>query len=311
MMTDTQTNGVAILDLKEETEKATEISLDLLRHSIRHEGKYGDTLETKPVQIWNLVDEVTENLDKAGIIFQPGKVFIQKRHSAAMLNDSDRDAGFNKLYAPINRWKFEKVITDLSIPNIGGEGHNAHVALTLNEKGIVVAYGMNIHVCTNFNVMGGAILRTYTHGNQKGTPWQAVRSIISNWSTNLEQVYNIQRELMQEFMNKEVRDERTIQKIIGVLYTNAIKNAYFKKDVGLVTPFDTGELSMFVQTMINQRKEEEKIGNVWDLYNWGTSIMKPNSMDIGEIANNSSIFSSFLCDQFGIPEPNVILAELV
>ena len=50
------------------------------------------------------------------------------------------------------------------------------------------------------------------------------------------------------------------------------------------------------------------MNNVWDLYNWGTSIMKPDSADIGEIANNSNDWADYLVQRFelDVPEYEVI-----
>ena len=291
-----------ILNLESATERATTISLDMLSQSIRQEGKYGDALSTKPVQIWNLVSDVQEMLDKSNINGSLGDIYIQKRSSAALLNDFDRNAGYNKFNAPINRWKFEKAITSINVPNISNAGTNAKIGITLNEQGLSVAYGMNVHVCSNFSVMGGTLLRTYTFNKQPGLEWSHMKRLLSDWTSRLDQIFGVQSEIMHNMIEKEVKDERTVNKIVGTLYQDAIRQAYFNGDH---TPFDTHALSQFVQEMIKQRKEEEKIGNVWDLYNWGTSVMKPNVVDIADISNISSSYADFLCKEFTIDIPTI------
>lgn len=291
-----------IFSLEEVQEKAVTIPFGLLSQSIRHEGKYGNSLETKPVQIWNLVDDMKNNLNKNEINYVLGDIFIQKRSSAALLNDSDRNAGYNRYNAPISKWKFDKVIAHITIPNITKPGVNAHIALTLNEQGLTIAYGMNVHVCSNFSVMGGSVLRTYTYNGQHGTGWDTIQIFLNLWTKNLEQLFKIQSGIMENMQNTTIKDERTVQKIVGILYQNAIRQAYFR---GAETPFDTHSLSQFVQEMLRQRKEEEKIGNVWDLYNWGTSVMKPGIVDIGEISNVSHGYCNFLCNEFGIPVEDI------
>lgn len=291
-----------IFNLEQLDEKATTIPFELLSQSIRHEGKYGSALETKPVQIWNLISDIREGLDKNDVNHQLQDIFIQKRSSAALLNDADRNAGFNRYNAPISKWKFDKVIGHITMPNISSPGVNAHIGLTLNEQGLTIAYGMNVHVCQNFNVMGGSIIRTYTYNGQPGLPWDTAKVIINGWTKNLEQLFKVQSDIMHNMENTAIKDERTIQKIVGILYQNAIRQAYFR---GPETPFDTHSLSQFVQEMLRQRKEEERLGNVWDLYNWGTSVMKPGIVDIGDISNVSNGYCNFLCNEFGIPVQDV------
>jgi len=97
-----------------------------------------------------------------------------------------------------------------------------------------------------------------------------------------------------------------IEKVIGDLYLSAIKQAYFAGDP---VPFNTYELSDFVQEAIRQRKDEEKLTNVWDVYNWGTSIMKPSKVDIGEISENSNIWADYLINEFDLEVPKLEITE--
>ena len=293
-----------ILNLEKLEDRATTIPFELLSQSIRQEGKLGNILETKPLQIWNLIDHIKNDLVGANINFVPDNIYIQKKSSAALLNDVDRSLGYNRYNAPVNKWKFDKVIAGIDIPNIGSAGVNAKIGITLNDDGIAVAYGMNVHVCQNFNVMGGTVMRTYTFNRVPGVNWEVMKNMLKTWARNLDQIFKVQSETMLRMQEKEIKDERTIQRVIGTLYTNAIKQAYFKGDY---TPFDTHALSQFVQEMVKARKEEEKISTVWDLYNWGTSVMKPNIIDTGEISNVSNAYSQFLCEDFKIEVPELVL----
>ena len=189
-----------ILDLQSVEERAVTLPYDMLSQSIRHEGKYGNALETKPVQIWNLISDVSELLEKVNINHQREDIYIQKRSSAALLNDADKNAGFNKYYAPINRWRFDKVITSLRMPNIERPGANARIALTLNDFGLSVAFGMHISVCTNFSVLGGTLLRTYSFNREPGLSWDTMKMKMKSWTQSLEQLFTIQAGIMNNMM---------------------------------------------------------------------------------------------------------------
>lgn len=130
-----------------------------------------------------------------------------------------------------------------------------------------------------------------------------------NWISNTHQIWALQNDIMKEMKSYQLLpDLPIIEEIIGDLYVGAIKQAYFK---GQPMPFNTHELSDFVQQSIAQRKEEDRMANVWDLYNWGTEIMKPGKVDIGEIAINSNRWSNYLIDQFELPvEKNLAAIQI-
>jgi hypothetical protein len=301
-------NNIPVFSLEKVDDKATTIPFELLCRSIRQEGKFGKTLDTKPVQVWSLIRNIQGMIEQGEKNYQMEDLYIQKRSSAAYLNDEDRNAGFSKFNAPINRWKFDKVIGAINLPNISSPGVNAKIAVTLNDLGLMIAFGMNVHVCNNFSVLGGTVLRTFTYNGQPGLSWELVEHRLRGWINSLQQLFSVQSEIMNGMINTPVRDERTIQKIVGILYQKAIEQAYFRGDP---TPFDTHGLSQFVQEMIKQRKEEEKLGNVWDLYNWGTSIMKPGIIDIGDIANVSNLYADFLLQEFKISAPSIEDAVII
>ncbi len=140
------------------SEKTQTISKDLLSNSIRHEGKYGKILDTKPIQVWAMLDLITGILNSNDINFTEDPIHVQRKASGTYLNDMDRNKGYTKSVAPIEKWKFDKVINLIQLPNIFegndkdiGFARNATIGVTLNDKGLSVAFGMNVHECTNFN----------------------------------------------------------------------------------------------------------------------------------------------------------------
>jgi hypothetical protein len=247
-------------------------------------------------------------LEDRSINYKPGEIFVQANSSKAYLTDEDRDSGFTQKVAPIDKWRFDKVLCLVQLPNImAGSGENAEharnaaIGLTLNKEGIMVSFGMNVWACTNFNVMGGTIMRSYGMGGREGTPWELMQHRLGIWMDNIDQLWQVQNDIMHNMIDFQIPAGRNgIDEIIGDLYVGAVKQAYFK---GPEVPFNISELSEFTQTMIRQQKEDQPINNLWDMYNWGTSIMKPGQFDIGEIANNSNLWADYLLERFTIETP--------
>jgi hypothetical protein len=288
------------------------ISQDALRMSIRREpGLAG--IRDIPVQYWTLYGILLSILEENSLNYNEQDIFVQANSSKAYLTDIEKSAGYDNKRAPINRWRFDKIISTIQLPavsfaEIGSlDSRNAAIGLTVNKEGILVAFGMNVHACDNFNVMGGTILRSYKFGENEGQAWELMLHKLKSWISNINQIWKVQNDIMKQMKEYTLPvDIAIIEELVGDLYLAAIKHAYFKGDY---TPFDTHELSNFAKEMIQSRKTEERMSTVWDIYNWGTSIMKPGIVDIGEIANNSNMWADYLLKRFEMNIPEAIIVE--
>ncbi len=305
--TQTQT---AIYSFEKEN-KAQTISFDALKSSIRRESGLAGIRDV-PVQFWTLYSILASTLTERQFNYNETPIYVQWNGSKAYLTDQEKAAGYDSKNAPIDRWRHDKIITMLQMPNISAgldtiDGRNASIGLSLNKEGLVVAFGMNVHVCQNFSVLGGTVMRSYTYGGREGLSWDRMLFNIKRWVEGLHQIWRVQNDTMEEMKSYILPEEDNIvEELIGDLYIRAIKQAYFK---GGLTPFDTHELSNFTKEMIQARKTEDRLANVWDLYNWGTSIMKPGIVDIGEIANNSNLWAEYLIERFQMNVPEAITIE--
>lgn len=292
--------------------KVQTIPFTALASSIRRDpGLVG--IRSVPTQFWTMYSIITSMLSENNVNFTEGEFHVQQNSSKAYLTDIEKADGFDSKYAPIDRWRHDKVINLIQIPGIsagtGMDIRNAAIGLTINKEGLSIAFGMNVHECSNFNVLGGTILRTYSYDNGRAgeTPWELLMHKLGKWVKGLNQIWKVQNEIMEEMKAYTLpSDIPIVEEIIGDLYIRAIKQAYFK---GGVTPFDTHELSNFTKEMLQARRAEERLENVWDIYSWGTSIMKPGIVDIGEIANNSNLWADYLLDRFAMEVPEAIIVE--
>ena len=293
-----------------ESDKVQTISLEDLSSSLRRESGLAG-IRGIPKQVWTFIAVIRTMLSDMNINYVFGDIHVQNNSSKAYLTDGQKDQGFTQKNAPIDRWRFDKVIQMIQLPNILSEtkgiARNAAIGITLNKEGLSVAFGMNVHECSNFNVMGGTLLRSYSYGGREAMPWELMEFKIRQWLDGLSQIWGVQNQIMEDMMGYSIpADIPIVDEIIGDLYTGALKQAYFK---GPEMPFNTHELSEFVQTMIKSGEHSgANIKSVWDVYNWGTSIMKPGKVDIGEIANSSNLWADYLMNRFelGIAECEIL-----
>jgi len=143
--------NVPIFEFSPGAGKLTEkIPIDLLNRSIRREpGLKG--VKTIPVQYWKIYAVILGILDTAEVNYLEKPIHVQNNSSRAYLTDSDENAGYTQKNAPIDRWRFDKIISIIQLPNIVenqdegiADARNAAIGLTLNKEGLSVAFGMNV-----------------------------------------------------------------------------------------------------------------------------------------------------------------------
>jgi len=284
------------------------LALSQLEQSIRVEGKNGRILQNRPIQSWNAILFLTNLLSTANVNYDLESIYVQKRNSFPMLNDEEKALGYDRGKCPINRWMFDKLVAAIQIPNVGNKLVNARIGFGFNEEGIEVAFGMNVSVCSNFAIIGGQLIHTYKWNGREGTPWNSMEYILKEWVSTLDQKMKVEMQLMERMQNTEIKNPAIINTVIGDLYKRAIDQAYVSK---YPAPFDTAGMSNFVQNVLKTPppegdvqdhvfNQQHGIRNVWDLYNYGTSVMKPGTVDIADISTSSLLFSEYLMESFGI-----------
>lgn len=260
-------------------ETVSEVSINQLEQSIRVEGKHGRALSTRPVQSWNVINYITSVMEQAEVNNTMEHIYVQKRNSFPMINDNDKKLGYNRERCPIDQWLFDKIAVSFMIPNIGNDLVGARIGLSFDENGIQIAFGMNVHVCSNFAIMGGQIMSTFKRGSNEPLSWDSIMIVLKDWMYNLDQKMKLEIDLMNRMIETEIIEDGVVNRVIGGLYKRAIDQAYGTK---ALAPFDTAGMSNFVQNIIKSENKVEDhtfdknfgIRNVWDLYNYGTQIMK-------------------------------------
>lgn len=290
----------------EPDQNVKEVTINQLRQSIRVEGKHGRVIPTRPVQSWDVLLYIIGLMTEQQVNHQMEHIFVQKRNSFPMINDVDKkELGYSRENCPINKWMFDKIACSFIVPNVGNDLVNARIGMSFNDEGIQIAFGMNVKVCSNFAIMGGQIMSTFKRGSNESLSWQSIEITLKDWIRTLDQKMKIEMDLMQKMISTPIEDPAIIDRVIGGLYKRAIDQAYGSK---ALAPFDTGGMSQFTQNVLKANRgigdhdfnADMAINNVWDLYNYGTNVMKPGMVDISEIQTSSFLFADHLFNEFEI-----------
>lgn len=290
----------------EPDQNVKEVTINQLKQSIRVEGKHGRVLATRPVQSWDVLLYILSLMNESEVNHQMEHIYVQKRNSFPMINDVDKkELGYSRENCPINKWMFDKIATSFLVPNIGNDLVGARIGMSFNDEGIQIAFGMNVKVCSNFAIMGGQIMSTFKRGSNESLSWQSIEITLKEWIRTLDQKMKVEMDLMNRMIETPIEDPAIIDRVIGGLYKRAIDQAYGSKTLA---PFDTAGMSQFTQNVLKANggiRDHEfnaaaGIHNVWDLYNYGTNVMKPGMVDIAEIQTSSFLFADHLFNEFEI-----------
>lgn len=293
----------------EKDQRSKSIKLKLLEQSVRVEDNLGRAYRTRPVQAWALLKMIAGMLKASEIGFKAHPVTVRSDSSGVALNDIDRtESKWNKAMCPINKWIFDQLITKIDIPHVGNNDVNGTIAVSYTSRGISVALGLNVAICDNLCIMGGQQMRTYKFDGKDSLGWDTMKIHLQDWVNNLDQRLGIEVEIMNRMQAREINNEVAVDQVIGKLYQNAVNWRYNK---GPIAPFDISGMSSFVQN-VQKKAQEAPLENVWDLYNWGTEVMKPQMERLEHITESSGLYADFLCEEFAVEKEDLIqTAEIV
>jgi hypothetical protein len=287
----------------EKNERSKNIKLDLLKQSVRVEDNLGRSYRTRPIQAWSLLTLIAGMLKDHEIGAKAHPITVRSDSSGVALNDVDKTENkWNKSMCPINKWIFDQLITKIDIPKIGNNDVTGTIAVSYTSKGISVAFGLNVSICDNLCIMGGQQMRTYKFHRNEALAWESMKIQLRDWIANIDQRLGVELQIMQRMQEREINNEIAVDQVIGKLYQNAVRWRYGK---GPVAPFDISGMSTFVQN-VQRKGNTESLDNVWDLYNWGTEIMKPENERLEHLAESHGIYADFLCEEFGIEREDLL-----
>lgn len=276
----------------EENERSRAIPLELLEKSVSLEDAQGGFPKTRPIESWDFFRKITSIIADSGKEAKLSPIFVDARSSHRYLTKEEKQE-FNKDNTPINKWGFDRCIARFSFP-IEGEDYFPSIGMSFNENGLEVCWGLNVLICKNMSIFGFSnMLRTYVRGGEERSSLEEIQLKLIEWMKNFDQKFSIDREIVHGFMESKV--EFGTETLIGQLYKEAIEQSYYRGQA----PFDTYGVSTITRKIIDNKIEIRGM-NGWDLYNFGTELMKPKVMGTKDIWPNTIIWTNFVLSMLGL-----------
>lgn len=269
------------------------ISLDELRESVDEVSTTGKPFNgIRHVDLWDRLGDIAARhnvaIDVKDIYATDSKNKIQP--GVACFPHLEAVHGKNSLQASLLR----RVVGPIHFPAYSDHNSTGGICVNFHQRGIELAYGNNIHVCTNLNIYGQTHIMSY---GSKGMPLDKMFEVYENWIQKLPE-FRENDLRMEEDMKSTFVDPRTaFSTLVGKLSIMAVKRAYI--DSTLDSPLNISQTSEFTKRLLKKHGDKlDEQASIWDLFNLTTEILKPGEMNSEELLKQGTAAGNFFVNEY-------------
>ena len=255
-----------------------------LASSVEYKTFNGRMPRNKPIEHHQLINDLMNLSSTHDPVLDP--IYAHKSHAKQVMWSGAKDA------CPVKHFIFDRIITRIQFKNYGTNDVNFSIAVSYNESGIQVAYGLNVMICANMTIMGRSnIISTYG-SEQTKVPFDQGMDTIRGWIANMEQETENLVCLMQNLKDYKLNREM-VYFIFGAMLDEAVK----QNTSNSLAPLSITQTSDFVRQFQKEDSAAKFLHEdftAWDLINVGTAIMKPGKIDMRNHLLHNGEFVNFI-----------------
>ena len=296
----------------EEEENVKDISLELLSQSLMITDAAGRPPKNRPIQSWELIQSITDMATAAKLNVEVAHIYVPKKDSTPVIRKEEKELYSQGDNIPIGKWLFNKLAVLIKLHHPEDTDTVTALAASYHDKGIQIVWGQNVNICSNMCVFGGNTI--YTFGDEK-MPFEKIQEILQKWIGEFEVKRALDLSIikaMKDFVISEFGIEHFLDAMVGRMYRNAVKCVYLGSGRSV---FNITQCSSFVQEMENKliqyrqaiaefedpeadhpSNETRPVLTLWEIYNWGTEILKPENTDVANVYQVAVDWGKFLMD---------------
>jgi len=184
---------------------------------------------------------------------------------------------------------------------------NTKLALSYSQNGIVAAIGANVKICSNLSIFGYENIVS-TKGRNKVDNIQSFLDVIRGWFQRFDEMRMRDQKIIDN-MSRFIVGKETITEMIGDLHIKRILKDDFREVS--IYPFNQGSINDITRELIKDQQiyaknnpESDYETTLWDLYNIGTALHKPDRVDIPNIIVQNAEWGQYLVDKFRLEQLN-------
>ena len=272
-----------------------EIGLDDLRRTVLTRDQKGLS-KTIPIEHFEVFDRVLDSLSSNRLNVQPDLIYASGGRNAKVISKVEELMGIDKV---TEAYWLQKILGTISIMDYADQESIAKIAISFSPDGIFLAYGQEVRICRNMSILGKT---NFIDLSKIGL--DKAMQIVNAWAITHEQKRELEMGVFHNMKQIEVNMNH-IDRAIGKLHKAAVTQAYInRKDPA---PFTIHQLTGFTKGLLQHGVEP--INTLWDLYNVGTSIIRPMDNEFSTALQQNVGWADFLLKEYDALEVNSIFTE--
>lgn len=169
---------------------------------------------------------------------------------------------------------------------VGDDTLNAGIAYTYvydgSQRGIQIAYGMNVEACDNLTVWGRY---SFSTTGSSSVPFEKGMELLHKWVDDRKAVNDGYIAIIEKLRTVEF-DANAVDTLVGDLFTKAVlKNA----NENVIAPLNQSEVAEMVRK--GRMNHQNEVITGWDILNWGTLVLRPTSSDMTDYVGGNVAFA--------------------
>jgi len=268
------------------------VDLPTLERTARYEGIRGNLPKTRPIEhhqlIRNVLDNIKSNISH-GVVTDP--IYASERQAMRVMWNGEKEE------CPVENYLIQRLVTKIMIGDTE-KGLNSAVAISYTEKGIQIAFGTNVHSCTNLMIWGQNLMSTFGHNKVN---YDAMMDAFDDWMKRFEEKRAFSLDVIAQLKKRKVKEPELFE-MLGKLIYEAERSNY---SGGNGSSLNVSQTLRLIDNYEKER-EEKKVVTAWDICNWGTNGLKPeqDAKDLTQIYDTTHKFSNTIAGHF-LPELNL------
>ena len=273
--------------------KTEVITLPELKRTVNAED-IGGLSRTRPVPHFKLIDDLNSILTEAGQAPVLDHMYIGRSQGTKLIKQIEQQHGVEKV---LDAWLLDRLTGKIMLPSLSNKTTGAAIAFSYHDKGIDVAFGQDVHDCSNMCIFGSNLMSTY--GSGKNVDYDKMLTSFKQWCTQLEAMSEADIAIINAMQSKTITGTDMVN-FIGKMEIAAVAANIGIKQIAPLNVTQVGEVTKGLLRKDNKMFHEDNKSTLWDFYNNFTYVLKGDKSDIITLLTDVKNVGELILSSFSI-----------
>ena len=262
------------------------LDLPTLDRTVKYEMAKGGLPRNRPIEHFKLIRDIQSNIKgNTKLDSTIDTIYTSERQAMRVMYEGDPET------CPVENYLLQRIATKLLI-NDESNGFRGAVGISYTDRGIQLAFGTHVSVCSNMMIWGQNFMSTYG-ANKVG--FNVMMDAFDDWMKRFDEKRNQDMSIIKALKKRKVKENELFE-VLGRLIHGAERGNNSNSDGSSLN------VSQTLRLIDNYEKERQGKDTItaWDITNWGTNNLKPDQDggDLTSIYNTTHKFSNVIAEHF-------------